>query len=81
MENRTNEYECGERLICREYTNVDNHVFHVCFKARDLKWNHASASFSPSLNPKSLKQAALLSKCSGWKPFWFHGSASHMEPV
>ena len=20
-------------------------------------------------------------KCSGWKPCWFHGSASHMEPV
>ena len=29
MESRTNEYEIGERLICREYTTVDNHVFNV----------------------------------------------------
>lgn len=27
LENRTEEYECGETLICREYTKVKNHVF------------------------------------------------------
>ena len=32
MENRTNEYECGELLICREYTTFDNHVFNVNFR-------------------------------------------------
>ena len=26
IENRTSEYEGGERLICREYTTVDQHV-------------------------------------------------------
>ena len=32
MENRTSEYECGERLICREYTAVDNLIFNVNFQ-------------------------------------------------
>ena len=32
MENRTSEYECGERLICREYTTVEKHVFNVNFQ-------------------------------------------------
>ena len=32
MENRTNEYELGERLICREYTTFDSHVFNVNFQ-------------------------------------------------
>jgi len=32
MENRTSEYECGERLICREYTTVDKHIFNVNFQ-------------------------------------------------
>ena len=32
MENRTSEYEIGERLICREYTTVDKHVFNVNFQ-------------------------------------------------
>ena len=32
MENRTSDYECGERLICREYTTVDKHVFNVNFQ-------------------------------------------------
>ena len=31
-ENRTSEYKCGERLICREYTTVDKHVFNVNFQ-------------------------------------------------
>ena len=31
-ENRTSEYECGERLICREYTVFDNHIFNVNFQ-------------------------------------------------
>jgi len=33
MENRTSEYELGERLICHEYTTVDNHVFNVKFQS------------------------------------------------
>ena len=32
MENRTSEYELGERLICREYSTVDKHVFSVNFQ-------------------------------------------------
>ena len=32
METRTSEYECGERLICREYTVIDNHSFKVSFQ-------------------------------------------------
>ena len=32
MENRTSEYEIGERLICREYTVNDKHVFNVNFQ-------------------------------------------------
>ena len=32
METRTSEYECGERLICREYTVIDNHSFNVSFQ-------------------------------------------------
>ena len=32
MENRTSEYEIGERLICREYTTVDKHIFNVKFQ-------------------------------------------------
>ena len=32
METRTSEYECGERLICREYTVIDNHSFIVSFQ-------------------------------------------------
>ena len=31
MENRTSEYEIGERLICREYTVFENHVFNANF--------------------------------------------------
>ena len=34
----------------------------IVFKARYLKWNTQAHLFSPSLNPKSLKQAALLFK-------------------
>ena len=30
-ENRTSEYEIGERLICREYTTFDNHCFQCKF--------------------------------------------------
>ena len=33
MENRTSEYELGERLICHEYTTVDNHVFNTKFQS------------------------------------------------
>ena len=29
---------------------------------------------------ENLKRTALCSKCIGWKPYWSHGSASHMEP-
>jgi len=36
--------------------------------------------FITSLMSKALKQAALLSKCVGWRPYWSRGSASHMEP-
>ena len=36
--------------------------WHNVFKARYLKWNTQAHLFSPSLNPKSLKQAALLFK-------------------
>ena len=32
MENRTSEYELGERLICREYTTFDDHIFNVNFQ-------------------------------------------------
>ena len=32
MENRTEEFELGERLICREYTVNDKHVFNVNFQ-------------------------------------------------
>ena len=32
MENRTSEYECGERLICREYTVFDNHILNEKFQ-------------------------------------------------
>ena len=32
LENRTEEYECGETLICREYTKIKGRVFNVNFK-------------------------------------------------
>ena len=32
METRTSEYECGERLICREYIVIDNHIFNASFQ-------------------------------------------------
>ena len=32
MENRTSRYELGERLICREYTTVEKHVFNFKFQ-------------------------------------------------
>ena len=31
-ENRVGEYECGERLICREYTKINHEVFNVNFQ-------------------------------------------------
>ena len=31
METRTSEYECGERLICREYIVIDNHISNASF--------------------------------------------------
>ena len=31
-QNRVDEYECGERLICHEYTKINNDVFNVNFQ-------------------------------------------------
>ena len=46
------EYECGERLICREYTVIDNHSFNVSFQY-DLV--------------EIVDGALLLKKCQGWE--------------
>ena len=36
-QNRVDEYECGERLICREYTKINNDVFNVNFQCDIVK--------------------------------------------
>ena len=52
METRTSEYECGERLICREYTVIQNHIFNVSFQYDIVE---------------VVDGALLLKKCQGWE--------------
>ena len=71
LENRKDEYECGETLICREYTKIKSHAFNVNFKYDIVKVidgilllkNVKSGKISP-LPIEKARKAFIFAWCS-----------------